>query len=63
MSKPENLNTIKRGCQDLIYKEKGSKFIGFARHVGNAQEALDFFDSLKKNIMVPITVVMPTVWE
>ena len=48
MSKPENLKTIKRGCQDLIYKEKGSKFIGFARHVGNAQEALDFFDSLKK---------------
>lgn len=48
MSINEPLKTINKGVHDIVYKDKGSKFIGFARRVENAWEALDFFDTLKK---------------
>lgn len=48
MNLNEPLKTIKNGVQDIVYKDKGSKFIGFVRRVETAQEALNFFDQLKK---------------
>ena len=43
MSTQYEFKTIKIGAKDLVYKEKGSKFIGYARHVKDSQEALNFF--------------------
>ncbi len=48
MNLNEPLKTIKNGVHDMVFKDKGSKFIGFARRVETSQEALDFFDQLKK---------------
>lgn len=45
MNLNEPLKTIKNGVQDIVYKDKGSKFIGFVRRVEKAQEALNFFDN------------------
>ena len=48
MTHNEPLKTIKQGVQDIVFKDKGSKFIGFACRVENTQQAMDFFESLKK---------------
>ena len=47
MSSTQDLKTIDRGAIDIVYKDKGSKFIGFAKHVANAEEAMAFFDLLR----------------
>ncbi len=49
MNISEPLKTIKTGAQDIVFKDKGSKFIGFATRVETAQQALDFFEQLKKD--------------
>lgn len=48
MSLDASLRTIDIGVRDIVFKDKGSKFIGFARRVENTQQALDFFDTLRK---------------
>ena len=47
MSTLHEFKTIETGAKDLVYKEKGSKFIGYAKYVQDSQEALSFFDTLK----------------
>jgi len=48
MSSTQDLKTIEKGAFDIIYKDKGSKFIGFAKHVDSPEEATAFFELLKK---------------
>ena len=48
MSLIQPLKTIKNGVRDIVYKDKGSKFLGFARHVENPEAAMAFFETLKK---------------
>ena len=49
MNTSEPLKTIKTGAQDIVFKDKGSKFIGFATRVETAQQAMDFFEQIKKD--------------
>lgn len=48
MSSPQALKTVDKGAQDIVYKDKGSKFLGFAKHVDNAEKAMAFFELLRK---------------
>ena len=48
MSLIQPLKTIKNGVRDIVYKDKVSKFLGFARHVENPEAAMAFFETLKK---------------
>ncbi len=44
-----SFKTIKQGASDVLYKSKGSKFIGFSKNISSPEDALAFFDQLKNN--------------
>jgi putative IMPACT (imprinted ancient) family translation regulator len=50
--------TIKSEVRDILLKEKGSKFIGFAFPVNNEKELKTALDNLEKNIQKLHIIVM-----
>ena len=44
-----SFKTIKQGASDVLYKSKGSQFIGFSKKMSSPEDALAFFDQLKNN--------------
>lgn len=44
-----SFKTIKKPIGDILLKEKGSKFIGFANSVSNEKDFKDFLEDIKKN--------------
>jgi putative IMPACT (imprinted ancient) family translation regulator len=50
--------TIKSEVKEILLKEKGSKFIGFAFPVNNEKELKTALDNLEKNIQKLRIIVM-----
>jgi putative IMPACT (imprinted ancient) family translation regulator len=50
--------TIKSAVREILLKEKGSKFIGFAFPVNNEKELKTALDNLEKNIQKLRIIVM-----
>lgn len=44
-----SFKTIKQCASNVLYKSKGSKFIGFSKNISSPEEALAFFDQLKND--------------
>ncbi len=56
-SQKDTYNTIDKASQEVIFKDGGSKFIGYVFPVISEEEIKKQIDILKKNIIMPTTGV------
>jgi hypothetical protein len=60
LNSTDTYKTIAYPTDEILFKEKSSKFYGYAFPVCNEEEVKQQLDDVRKNILVQFTFVMPT---